>query len=159
MFYGKRAGWYLLFMKQIFTAAILLTFFNSAFTQEVNRAVPTYFIKATAIKFDETVINCGSVESPAYIDSALFARYISWSLLPDSMPFAIRPAKGFTIEMFYVISKEGKIIEARAGTNEKKELIDYIIQKLVSCPYQWSPAYQNGRAVKSFQRLKINFDF
>ncbi len=152
MFYGKRAGWYLLFMKQIFTAAILLTFFNSALAQEGNKAIATYTIKPMTGYF-------GRVESPAYIDSALFTRYISWSLLPDSMPLAIRPSKGFTIEMFYIISKEGKIMEARAGTNENKELINYIIQKLVSCPYQWSPAYQNGRAVKSFQRIKINFDY
>ena len=152
MFYGKRAGWYLLFMKQIFTAAILLTFFNSALAQEGNNAIATYTIKPMTGYF-------GRAESPAYIDSALFTSYINWSLLPDSMPLAIRPSKGFTIEMFYIISKEGKIMEARAGTNENKELINYIIQKLVSCPYQWSPAYQNGRAVKSFQRLKINFDF
>ncbi len=152
MFYGKKIVRNLLFMKQIFTAAIMLTLFTSALAQEGNKANATYTIKPMTSNF-------GRVESPAYIDSALFARYINWSMLPDSMSLAIRPTKGFSIEMLFIISKEGKIIEARSGTNEKKELVDYIIQKLVSCPYQWSPAYQNGRAVKSVQRIKISFDY
>ncbi len=150
MFYGKKAGKNLFFMKQILTVVILLTLLNKVSAQELSKAIPTYIIKTA-------VINFKVFESPAYINEALFTSYLNWSLVPDSMPTAIRPAEKFSIEMLYVISKEGKLIEARAGTNEKNELINYIIQKLVTCPYQWSPAYRNGRPVKSYQRIKIVF--
>lgn len=70
---------------------------------------------------------------------------------------AVKPAKGYTIEIMYVVSKEGKISFAKSRNKEKNELTDFILQKFMSCAYQWGPAYQNGRPVNSYHRMKIIF--
>jgi len=59
-----------------------------------------------------------------------------------------------------MVSKEGKIGEVRLFRNpgDQEDLFEFIRAKLLACPYQWSPAYQNGRAVKGFLKMRIMGD-
>lgn len=54
-------------MKHIVPTAITCLFFNTAFAQEVNTEIPTHYIKPV-------IWVSYKIESPAYIDSSLFAR-------------------------------------------------------------------------------------
>lgn len=137
-------------MKQILSIAIVSLFFTTALAQVVISEIHLSG-KAPSIRM------CGKVESPAYLDSALFASYLSWNLQPDSLPANGKPAKGDSIEVWYVVSKEGKISFAKSKTNQNNECMNFILQKFLHCPYQWTPAYQNGRAVNNYRKMKIVF--
>lgn len=137
-------------MRYLVCVAGVCLCFNMASAQTTKTAIPTHYIEP--IKWRH-----GKVETPAYIDSSLFATYINWNLQPDSIPTSIKPEKGYAIEIMYVVSREGKISQAESRTKENAALTNFISQKLMSCPYQWAPAYQNGRAVNSYIRLKIVF--
>jgi hypothetical protein len=55
-----------------------------------------------------------------------------------------------------MVSKEGKISEVRLFRNpEDHDLFEFVLAKLLACPYQWSPAYQNGRAVNGVLKMRI----
>lgn len=137
-------------MKNIVPIVIICLYFNTASAQEVNKEIPIHYIKQVKWIGEK-------IEYPAYIDSSLFARYIDWNLQPDSLPIAVKPDKGSGIEIWYVVSKEGKISLAKSPRNEKNALTDFILQKLMDFPYQWSPTYQNGRPVNSYHKIKFIF--
>lgn len=124
--------------------------FNMASAQATKTAIPTHYIEP--VKWTH-----GPVETRAYIDSGLFATYINWNMQVDSLPTSIKPEKGYSVEIVYVVSRKGKISEATSRSKENAAVTNFILQKLMSCPYQWAPASRNGRAVNSYNRLKIVF--
>ena len=125
-------------------------FFIKAGAQQANSVIPTHHV--APVKYIETI------REPAYIDSSRFARYLDWQLQQDSLPESIKPVeKGLTVEIWYAVSKEGYISFAKSPANKNDKLAKFIIKKFVDCPYQWLPAYQNGRPVKSFHKIKIVF--
>ena len=91
----------LIFMKQILSIVIMILFLNISSAQEINIEIPTQYMVASG--------QMGRIDSPAYLDSTLFARYLNWNLQPDSLPTNGNPAKGDTIEIRYIVSNEGKI--------------------------------------------------
>jgi hypothetical protein len=108
-------------------------------------------------KITRVVYHHGTVYSPPYIDSALFADYLNWQFQKDSLLPPYKSGKPFSISIFYMVSKEGKISEVRLYRNpgDNDDLFEFVRAKLLSCPFQWSPAYQNGRPVKGFLKLRI----
>jgi hypothetical protein len=56
-----------------------------------------------------------------------------------------------------MVSKEGKISEVKLFRNleDEEDLFDFVRAKLLSCPFQSSPAYQNGRAVMGVLKIRI----
>ncbi len=108
-------------------------------------------------KITPPVYHHGRVSSPPYIDSALFSDYLNWQFQKDSLPSPYKNGKPFSISIFYVVSKEGKISEVRLFQSDENQenLFEFVRAKMLACPYQWSPAYQNGRAVKGFLKLRI----
>lgn len=148
--YGIYHSKYLIFMKQILSSAILGLLFNTTFAQEVSSEIHLS-------EKEPTIQMCGKVESPAYLDSTLFARYLNWNLQQDSLPISGKPSKGDSIEVWYIVSKEGKISAARSRKNEENECINFIVQKFLNCPFQWTPAYQNGRPVNYYRKMRIVF--
>ena len=74
----------------------------TAFSQNASTNVPTHLIRPP-------VYHHGAVESPAYIDSALFSEYLDWQLQKDSLPQQYKDGKPFSIMVYYIVSKEGKI--------------------------------------------------
>ena len=108
-------------------------------------------------KITPPVYNHERVSSPPYMDSALFSDYLNWKFQKDSLPVPYRDGKPFSISIFYVVSKEGKISEVGLFRNDEdqEDLFEFVRAKMLTCPYQWSPAYQNGRAVKGFLKLRI----
>lgn len=132
----------------LFAFSYFATF--TAFSQKAFSNVPTHFIRPP-------VYHHGPVDSPAYIDSALLSRYLDWELQKDSLPQQYKEGKPFSIAVYYTVSKEGKISEVRLLRNneEQEDIFELIHTKLLACPYQWSPAYKNGRPVKAFLKLRI----
>jgi hypothetical protein len=108
-------------------------------------------------KITPPVYHHTAVSSPPYIDSALFSNYLNWQFQKDSLPEPYKNGKPFSISIFYMVSKEGKITEVRLFRNpgDQEDLFEFVRAKLLACPYQWSPAYQNGRAVKGVLRVRI----
>jgi hypothetical protein len=98
-----------------------------------------------------------AVTSPPYIDSALFSNYLDWQFQKDSLPEPYKSGKPFSISVFYIVSKEGKISEVKLFRNpgDQEDLFEFIRGKLLAFPYQWLPAYQNGRPVKGFLKIRI----
>jgi hypothetical protein len=94
-------------------------------------------------KITPPVYHHGAVSSPPYIDSALFSDYLNWKFQKDSLPQPYQSGKPFSIFVFYIVSKEGKISEVRLWHNseEQEDLFEFVRAKLLACPYQWSPAY------------------
>lgn len=139
-------------MKSHFLFAFFYLTTFTAFSQKVFPKVSTHIIRAP-------VYHHGRVDSPAYIDSALFSGYLDWELQKDSLPQQYKDGKPFSATVYYIVSKEGKIIEVRLFRNneDQEDIFELIRTKLLACPYQWSPAYQNGRPVKAFLTLKIVF--
>jgi hypothetical protein len=108
-------------------------------------------------KITPPVYHHGIVSCPPYIDSALFSNYLNWQFQKDSLPESYKSGKSFSICVFYIVSKEGKINEVKLFRNpeDQDDLFEFVRAKLLSCPYQWSPAYQNGRAVKAYLKMRI----
>lgn len=125
---------------------------NPVFAQEFIHEIPRHNMSPTG-----TGSICRRIETPAYLDSTLFADYLNWNLQSDSLTMQGKPAKGDTVMIMYIVSKEGKISSAAFPGKEKSEFINFVVQKLLSCPYQWSPAYQNGRAVNYYGQMRIVF--
>ena len=137
-------------MKKVISLAIVSFFLNPVFAQVLTREIPTHKISPAG--------SIGRrIKTPAYLDSTLFADYLNWNLQSDSLTMQGKPAKGDTIMIMYIVSKEGKIFSAKIPGKEKNECMDFILQKLLNCPYQWSPAYQNGRAVNYYGMMRIVF--
>ena len=147
--YGSFEKARLYFMKShlLFAFFYFVTF--TAFSQNAIPNVPTHHIRPPV--YHE------SVDSPAYIDSALFSGYLDWQLQKDSLPQQYKDGKPFSITVYYIVSKEGKISEVRLLRNneEQKDIFELIRTKLLACPYQWSPSYHNGRPVNTFLKLRI----
>jgi hypothetical protein len=134
------------------TTVLLLFFFSAATAISQHKApdVPIHHVKPPFYS------RC-SVELPAYIDSALFSRYIDWALQKDSLPQQYKNGKPFALTVYYVISRNGKISDVKLFKNgeDHEEIFELIRSKLLSCPYQWSPAYRNGRPVTAYLKLEI----
>lgn len=135
-------------MKRVFFFLTNLLIYHIVIAQNNLPAISIHHVKPLFFQ-------CSGYESPAYIDSALFARYLDWQLQSDSLP--VKQSKNFAIEIWYIISKEGKIFSAKSPKNIIDELTAYILNKLLNCPYQWSPAYHNGRPVNSFHKIIIEW--
>ena len=125
---------------------------NPVFAQEFLYEIPRHNMSPTS-----TGSLCRRIESPAYLDSTLFADYLYWNLQSDSLTMQGKPAKGDTIMILYIVSKEGKISSAKIPGKEKNEFMNFVLQKLLNCPYQWLPAYQNGRAVNYYGQMRVVF--
>lgn len=137
---------YLILMKQL---SVLLTFVlcvNVSYAQHENILVH---------EIRSVIYTSSNVEFPSYIDSALFAWFLNYNLQPDNLPDTIKHYSGIEVEIWYVVSKEGKITSAKSPENKNDALTNYILQIFLHCPYQWSPAYQNGRAVNSYHKIKL----
>jgi hypothetical protein len=108
-------------------------------------------------KITPVVYHHGVVSSPPYIDSALFSDYLNWQFQKDSLPEPYKSGKRFSVSIFYIVSKEGKISEVRLFRNpaDQEDIFEFVRAKLLRSPYQWSPAYQNGRPVKGFLKMRI----
>ena len=139
-------------MKQVISLAIVSFLLNPVFAQEFIHEIPTHKMSPTG-----TGSKCWKIESPAYLDSTLFTNYLNWNLQSDSLTMQGKPVKGDTIMILYIVSKEGRISSAKIPGKEKSEFINFVVQKLINCPYQWSPAYQNGRAVSFYGQMKVVF--
>ena len=129
---------------------VLLCFsLNDAVCQSTDSAISAYFIKPVIHNYTRS-------HYPSHIDAVLFSSYLDGALQKDSLPAAFR-SKSFTIDLYYIISKEGKINEVKPYLIKKEDeaVFEFVRTKLLQCPLQWSPAYQNGRAVKDFVKLKI----
>lgn len=148
--YGSFEKARLYYMKShlLFCFFYFVTF--AAFCQDVSRNIPTHQLRAP-------VYHSYAVRFPAHIDSTLFSDYLNWALQKDSLPQQYKGGKPFSVTVYYVVSKEGKISEVRLLRNkeEQEDLFELIRAKLLVFPYQWSPAYQNGRPVKAFLKLRI----
>ena len=123
-------------MKHVIYLAIVRFLLNPVFAQEFIREIPTHDMSPT-----NTGSICRRIKSPAYLDSTLFEDYLNWNLQSDSLRMQGKPAKGDTIMIMYIVSKEGKISFAKIPGKEKNEFVDFVLQKLLNCPYQWSPAF------------------
>ena len=134
----------------LFAFFYLATF--TAFSQKAFPNASTHFIRPPVYHHEP-------VDSRAYIDSALFSGYLDWELQKGSLPQQYKDGKPFSVMVYYVVSKEGKISEVRLFRNNEnqEDIFELIRTKLLACPYQWSPAYQNGRPVKAFLKLRIVF--
>lgn len=139
-------------MKYIAISIVIISFsFNAVIAQQNTPVIPTHHL--AVVRWVSYAIRV-----PAYIDSSLFARYIDWELQSASLPKTAKPVeKCHTIEIWYVVSKEGKISSAKSPGNKNDELANFIVEKFINCPYQWSPAFQNGRPVNSYHKMKIVF--
>ena len=133
--------------------SLLFAFFSvitfTASSQITIHDFPVY--KITRPVYHETV------SSPPYIDSALFSNYLNWQFQKDSLPEPYKSGKPFSISIFYVVSKEGKISEVRLFRNpeDQDDLFEFVRAKLLAFPYQWLPASRNGRHVKGFLKMRI----
>ena len=150
--YGKSHSGNLIFMKHVIFLAITKFLLTPVFAQEVIHENPTKKMRP----IDSKSI-CWPVESPAYLDSTLFTDYLNRNLQPDSLTMQGKPAKGDTIMILYIVSKEGRISSAKIPGKEKTEFMDFVLQKLLNCPYQWSPAFRNGRTVNYFGQIRVVF--
>jgi hypothetical protein len=132
---------------------LFILFSVTAFTASPQITIHDFPIQ----KITPPVYHHERVSSPPYIDSALFSDYLNWQFQKDSLPVPYRDGKPFSISIFYVVSKEGKISEVGLFRNDEdqEDLFEFVRAKMLACPYQWSPAYQNGRAVKGFLKLRI----
>ena len=133
--------------------ALLFAFFFITFTASSQITIQDFPIH----KITQPVYHHGAVSSPPYIDSALFSSYLNWQFQKDSLPEPYKSGKSFSICVFYIVSKEGKISEVKLFRNsgDQDDLFQIVRAKLLVCPYQWSPAYQNGRPVKGFLKMRI----
>ena len=97
------------------------------------------------------------VSWPPSIDSSLFSDFLNRQFQKDSLPEPYKSGKPFSISIFYLVSKEGKISEVRLFRNpaDQEDLFEFVRAKLLACPYQWSPAYQNGRPVNGYLRMRL----
>ena len=116
-----------------------------------------FFHDFQILKIRPPVYHHTAVSSPPYIDSALFSDYLNRQFQEDSLPEPYKSGKPFSISVFYMVSKEGKISEVRLFRNpeDQDDLFEFVLAKLLACPYQWSPAYQNGRAVNGVLKMRI----
>ena len=148
--YGSFQKSHLYSMKSYLLFALFYFTNFTAFSQDALPDVPTHYIRTP-------IYHSHTVGFPAYIDSTLFARYLDWQLQKDSLPQQYRNGKPFSITVYYIVSKEGKISDVKLFQNkgEQEDIFELIRTKLLACPYQWSPAYQNGRPVNAYFRLRI----
>ena len=149
-FYGSSQKLHLYSMK----FSLLFGFFSiTAFTASSQITIHDFPIH----KIAPPVYHHEIVSSPPYIDSALFSNYLNWQFQKDSLPEPYKGGKPFSISIFYLISREGKISEVKLFHNreEQEDLFEFVRDKLLACPYQFSPAYQNGRPIKEYLRMRI----
>ena len=139
-------------MKHVISLAIVSFLLTPVFAQEFIYEIPRHKLRP----IDSKSI-CWPVESPAYLDSTLFVNYLNWNLQSDSLTMQEKPVKGDTIMILYIVSREGRISSAKIPGKEKTEFMDFVLQKLLNCPYQWSPAYRNGRKVNYFGQIQVVF--
>src|SRR5215204_2945008 len=87
-------------------SSLLIVFFYftsfTSFSQVVVQNVPTHLIRPPVYSHE-------GFRSPAYIDSALFFRYLDWALQKDSLPPQYKQGQPFSITVNYIVSKEGKL--------------------------------------------------
>ena len=137
-------------MKSFLSTAICCFVGLTAVSQEAVEKIPTHIVKPPVYSHE-------NFRTAAYIDSALFFRYIDWVLQKDSLPQQYREGKSYDITFRYIVSKEGKLSEVKSvsANEQEKELVEFIRTKLLAFPDRWYPATQNGRPVSGYFQLRL----
>ncbi|MCD2424184.1 hypothetical protein LQ567_15495 [Niabella pedocola] len=95
--------------------------------------------------------------TPASIDPDLWSDYLNWSLFLDSTKRNAIPEGIYKIHTQFMVDTAGRIALAKALGNPFG-LGDTVQKRIIAFPYKWSPATQNGRPVKSYHRIILEFD-
>lgn len=96
-------------------------------------------------------------QTSASIDSVLWNDYIDFVLMPDSVQKKSIAQGVYKIPVMFVVDAAGQISLVKANSNPY-QLGKLIEERLIKFPYKWSPATQNGRPVKSYHRIILEFD-
>lgn len=100
------------------------------------------------------------VEIEAHTDQKAWRKYIGESLdkvkLSDSM-WAKAPAKGFVVEVEFIVDKYGRVTEVKALQDPGEGLGAKAVKIVKNYPGTWKPASQCGRNVKAYRKEKFIF--